>query len=106
MHWRNYFASDDLDNVQEYLMGDPGYIGVDMYILRRTDYREVAREDMTVVIITFNRRHSHRRIKIEWGIGGVKNRWRRFLDVCPSSRWNFKAVFVACCRLTNFIHRS
>jgi hypothetical protein len=105
-HWREYFSAQSLDDVGEYLLGDPGYLGADMYVLRRVDFREVAWEDQNPVISAFNRRHSHRKIKVEWGIGGVKNKWRRFLDVCPSRRRNFEAVFDACCRLTNFIHRS
>jgi hypothetical protein len=101
---RQYFTSADLDQVGEYVLGDPGYLGLDMYILRRVDFGEIAREEQTPIIEAFNRRHCNKRVKVDWGIGGVKNKWRRFLDVCPSRRRNFEPVFVACCRLTNFIH--
>lgn len=106
LNWREYFRNDDLDVVQEYLLGDPGYMGVEMYILRRIDGREIQGDQANPVVRAFNKRHAAVRVQVEWGIGGLKNRWRRFLHTCPSRRDIFGVVFEACCRLTNFIHRS
>lgn len=103
-HWQDYFSREDPDTVGEYLLGDPGYFGAEMYILRRVDGREIA--DMNPVVRAYNKRHAARRVAVEWGIGGLKNRWRRFLDVCPSRRHHFVPVFEACARMTNFIHKS
>jgi hypothetical protein len=103
--WRRYFTCENLDEVGEYLLGDPAYLGADMYILRKVDLREVARHNQSPVVTAFNKRHSKRRIKVEWGIGAIKNRWRRFLDTCPNRRRTFQPVFEACCRLTNVVHR-
>jgi hypothetical protein len=75
-----------------------------MYVLRKVDLREVALENHTPVITAFNKQLNKRRVKVEWGIGAIKNKWRRFLDVCPTRRKNFRPVFHACCRLTNFVH--
>jgi DDE superfamily endonuclease len=104
-NWREYFANDDLDAVQEYILGDPGYMGVDMYVLRRVDNREMQNANENPVVRAFNQRHAARRVEVEWGIGGLKNKFRRFLTQCPNRRNRFARLFEACARLTNFIHR-
>jgi DDE superfamily endonuclease len=78
-HWRNHFRNDSMDVTQEYLLGDPGYMGVEMYILRRMDGRESV-QGTNPVVDAFIRRHAARRVQVEWGIGGLKNRFRRFLS--------------------------
>jgi DDE superfamily endonuclease len=83
-NWREYFANDDLDAVQEYILGDPGYMGVDMYVLRRVDNREMSNANENPVVRAFNQRHVARRVEVEWGIGGLKNKFRRFLTQCPN----------------------
>jgi hypothetical protein len=103
-NWRQYFKNDDRDRVEEYLLGDPGYMGADMFIFRRIDNREA--DDANPVVRAFNKRHAAKRIQVEWGIGGMKTRFRRFLGTCPTYRDLFAPVFEACCRMTNFIHRS
>jgi DDE superfamily endonuclease len=105
-NWRDYFTNDDLDTVQEYVLGDPGYMGVEMYVLRRVDNREMPNADENPVVGAFNQRHASRRVEVEWGIGGLKNKFRRFLTQCPNRRNRFALLFEACARLTNFIHRS
>jgi hypothetical protein len=51
----DYFASDDLDAVHEYLLGDPGYMGVEMYVVRRVDNREVPDANGNPIIRAFTR---------------------------------------------------
>jgi DDE superfamily endonuclease len=64
-NWRNCFASDNLDAVQEYLLGDPGYMGVEMYALRRVDNREVPDANGNPIIRAFNQRHEACRFEVE-----------------------------------------
>jgi DDE superfamily endonuclease len=104
-NWRNYFRNSP-DEVQEYVLGDPGYMGAEMYILRRIDRREQPQhENGDLVAEAFNRRHASKRVQVEWGIGGLKSRFRRFLGIFPCRRDAFATYFEACARLTNFIHR-
>jgi hypothetical protein len=42
-----------------------GYLGADMYVLKKVDFREVAREAQNPVIAAFNRRHCNRKIVVE-----------------------------------------
>jgi DDE superfamily endonuclease len=105
--WRERLTRSNLDDAGEYLLGDPGYVGVEMYILRRVHRRELPTDpNAAAVAEAFNRRHAAERVKVEWGIGGLKIRFRRLLTNCPSRRGSFAPVFTACCILTNFIHRN
>jgi DDE superfamily endonuclease len=105
--WRERFSRPILDEIGEHLLGDPGYIGVEMYVLRRVHSREMpADPNAAAVAEAFNRRHAAERIKVEWGIGGLKIRFRRLLTNCTSRRGSFASMFNACCILTNFIHRN
>lgn len=76
-----------------------------MYVLRRVDNREMTNTGNNPIVYAFNQRHAARRVQVEWGIGGIKNRFGRFLTKCPNRRHHFKVMFEACARLTNYIHR-
>lgn len=49
--------------------------------------------------------HAGHRVRVEWGIGSLKRKWRRFMKRCESSRDKFDHLFRAAATLTNFIHR-
>ena len=68
--WRRYFRN--YEESVEYLLGDPGYMGAEMFILRKVDNRERNADGGNPVIDAFNRRHAAERVKVEWGIGGLK----------------------------------
>jgi hypothetical protein len=104
MRWRQYFSTDE--EWLEYVLGDPGYMGAEMFVMRRIDNRERNPADLqNPVINAFNKRHAAERVKVEWGIGGLKNRFRRFLGCCPTRRKSFSSLFRCAAILTNFIHR-
>jgi hypothetical protein len=107
--WRQRFTRrENVDGGRyfEYLLGDPGYLGVDMYILRRVDNREVnAGAAGNPVVEAFNKHHAGIRIQVEWGIGGLKNRFKKFLGVMPNRQKKFAIMFKAAAILTNFVHR-
>jgi hypothetical protein len=50
-------------------------------------------------------RDSGERIKVEWGIGGLKMKWLILKSTFTMRRRTFAVVFEACCKMTNFIHR-
>lgn len=75
-----------------------------MFILRRVDLRE----DVGVVrpvFNAFNERHAGKRIQVEWGIGGLKMKWRNLQSSFLMRRPNFQIIMWRCCILTNFQHR-
>jgi hypothetical protein len=103
-YWRRYFQNENRDIVEEDLLGDSGYMGADMFILRRVDNREA--DAANPVIRAFNKRHAVIRVQVEWGIGGLKKQFKRFLGACPTRRDLFAPVFESCCKMRNFIHIS
>lgn len=107
--WRNRFTRTETADGSyfEYLLGDPGYLGVDMYILRRVDRREInaGAAGFNLVVEAFNKHHAGIRIKVAWGIGGLKNRFNKFLGITPNRKVKFSIMFKAAAILTNFVHR-
>ena len=75
-----------------------------MFIMRRVD----SREDVGIVgpvLNAFNKRHAGKRIQVEWGIGGLKMKWRILQSTFPMRRPKFQVIMRCCCVLTNFQHR-
>ena len=75
-----------------------------MFIMRRVD----GRENIGVVgpaLEAYNKRHAGKRIAVEWGIGGLKMKWKILRGSFPMRRWKFSCVVHCCSILTNFIHR-
>lgn len=101
-NWRNYFVHED--DYFQYLLGDPGYTGEDMYIMRRIGGREID-PCSEAVIDAFNSIHAGQRVCVEWGIGGLKRKWKRLMKRFDSTKPKFTFLFHSGCLLTNFIHR-
>jgi DDE superfamily endonuclease len=75
--WRDYFTHNG--EYIEYLLGDPGYAGADMFVMRRIRVHEVAEGSSNANSIrAYNMMHPGMRIKVEWGIGGLKCKFRQF----------------------------
>jgi hypothetical protein len=81
-------------------------MGVEMYVLRGVENREISNASGNLVVRAFNRKHAACRVEVEWGIAGLKNKFRRLLTICPNRRNRFSLLLEDCCRLTNFMHRS
>ena len=75
-----------------------------MFIMRRIDGREHVLNSGEA-IRAYNQMQSGKRVKVEWGIGGVKMHWRCLQGRFRRSRRLFSLVFRTCCILTNFLHR-
>ena len=75
-----------------------------MFIMRRVD----SRENIGLIgpaLEAYNKRHAGKRVAVEWGIGGVKMKWKVLRGTFPMRRWKYSKVLRCCCILTNFIHR-
>ena len=71
------------------LLGDPGYVGEDMFIVRRIGRRKTVVEGEMSVIDAFNSIHSGHRVQVEWGIVGLKRKWRRLMKKTEMKHENF-----------------
>jgi hypothetical protein len=101
-NWRSHF--EHRDDYFEYLLGDPGYIGEDMFIMRRMAAREIPVESQAVME-AFNKVHAGVRVQVEWGIGGMKRKWKRMMKTFDATKPKFTIIFKSACILTNFLHR-
>ena len=103
--WRAFFTHND--EYFEYLLGDPGYVGEDMFIMRRIGQRELAgaEDGDELAIHQYNKMHAGLRVRVEWGIGGLKRKFKRLMKRFDNTKEKFSHLFVAGCILTNFIHR-
>jgi hypothetical protein len=103
-NWRQFFTYDD--RYVEYLPGEPGYIGEEMFIMQRIRPRTARPGQNMDAMDAFNAAHGGMRVRVEWGIGGMKRKWRKILKKFEASVWKFPQLFRACAILTNFIQRS
>jgi hypothetical protein len=102
-NWRSHFSHSDGDI--EYLLGDPGYIGEEMFIVRRVNCPKIAADGDIHVVDAFNTMHTGHRVQMEWGIGGLKRKWRWFMKKYGLSHDKFPILFQVAAILTNFIQR-
>lgn len=104
-NWRQHF--EHRDDYFEYLLGDPGYVGEEMFIMRRIDGREMDEDDQDqmTAVHAYNAMHGGHRVRVEWGIGGLKRKWKRLMKRFDSSREKFPTLFHAAATLTNFLQR-
>jgi hypothetical protein len=54
---------------------------------------------------TFNKMHAGYQVQVEWGIWGLKMKWRRLQKRWDLQKPRFKLMFTSAALLTNFIHR-
>ena len=71
-NWLRFFTHRN--DYFEYLLGDPGYVGEKMFIMRRLGRREIPEDGDVEVIDAFNAMHAGYRVRVEWGIGGLKRK--------------------------------
>jgi hypothetical protein len=82
-NWHQYFTHGD--EYFEYLLGDPGYMAKEMFIMRRIGQQEFALDINHDVLQTYNKMHVRFKVQVEWGISGVKRKWRRFMKRSDST---------------------
>ena len=76
-----------------------------MFIMRRIGQRDMAGEgdyDLEAVL-QFNKMHTGLRVRVEWGIGGLKRKFKRLMKSFDNTKEKFPELFLAGCFLTNFI---
>ena len=61
-HWRRFFTHHD--DYFEFLLGDPGYVGEEMFIMRRLGRREIPEDGNVEVIDPFNAMHPGYRVRV------------------------------------------
>jgi DDE superfamily endonuclease len=76
-----------------------------MFIRRRVGQRELPEDAQLKAVDLYNRMHAGFRVRVEWGIGGLKRKWKRFMKRFDGTKQKFPQLFQAGCILTNFFQR-
>jgi hypothetical protein len=66
-----------IDDYFEYLLGDPSYLGEDMFIMCMIGRCEIIFNVSMHIINAYNKMCVGHKIKVEWGIGGFEHKWRK-----------------------------
>ena len=89
----------------EYFIGDPSYQGRDQYIVQRLGCQEQSLLVDNDVVNTYNKMPTSFRIRVEWGIGGLKCKLKRLLKRFDSTKSKYIPLFKVVCYLTNYLHQ-
>jgi hypothetical protein len=85
-------------------LGDPSYMGEEMFIMQRTGWQEIALDDDHAIVRSYNKMHACFKVQVEWGIGGLKKKWRRHMKKFDSTKPKYAHLFWVVALLTNVIH--
>jgi hypothetical protein len=87
------------------MLGDPSYMRNEMFIMKRIGRWEVAHNSNLDFIQSYNKMHARYQMQVEWGIGGLKRKWKKLMKIIDSTNSNFKYLFQYVALLANFLHR-
>ena len=62
--------------------------------MRRIGHRELVSHGEMSVVDAFNSMHAGYRVQVEWGIGGLKRKWRSFMKKTILNTISFPIYFV------------
>ncbi len=85
-HWDDYF---------EYLLVDPGYLGEEMFIMRRMGKQDLPLNADHGVVNVYNKMHVGFRVQVEWEIGGFKKKWKHLMKRFDSTKPKLSHLFQA-----------
>jgi hypothetical protein len=102
-NWHQHFTHGD--EYFEYLLRNLGYMGQEMFIIWRIGQQEFALDANHDVVQTYNKMHVGFKVQVEWGISGVKRKWRCFMKRFDSTQSKFTHLFQIAITFVNFLQR-
>lgn len=76
-----------------WLLGDPGCIGENMFILWRRGNIESPPDLDKGALMAYNRMHVGYRLRVEWDIGGLKRKFRRLMKQLDTTKPKYNQLF-------------
>jgi len=67
------------DNYFECLMGDPCYMGEEMFVMHQFGRQELAPCNDLQLVQLYNKMHVGYKVQVEWGIRGFKHKWEKLM---------------------------
>ena len=86
----------------EYILGDPGYQGLEAFVMRHVAPRELEENHNETAVNAYNKMHASYMVRVEWEIGGLKQKWRRLMKRFDATKPKFHHLFRSVAILTNF----
>ncbi len=97
----SFFVHDD-ENF-EYLLGDSSYLGEKMFIMKRIGRCAISLNVDHDVINAYNKMHLRYKMWVEWGIGGLKRKYKWLMKMFDSTKLKYVILFKIVIILTNFL---
>ncbi len=76
-----------------------------MFIMRRIGRQEIVPNVDMDIVHAYNKMHVGYLVHVEWGIGGLKRKWRRLMKNFDSTKPKCSHLFKSGTLLTNFLHK-
>ncbi len=89
----------------EYLLGNLNYLGEEMFIICWLGRCELAPKHDLDVANDFDKMHVGYKIRVEWGIGGLKHTWKVLMKKIDSTKGKYNHFFPITTIVINFMHR-
>jgi hypothetical protein len=80
-------------------------MGKEMFIMRRIGRQEIVPNVDMDIMHPYNKMHVGYLVHVEWGIGGLKRKWRRLVKNFDSTKPKCSHLFKFGTLLTNFLHK-
>jgi hypothetical protein len=90
-NWYQFFTH--VDDYFGYLLGNPNYMGEDMFIMHRIERWELTPNVDHVVMRAYNKIHASFRVQVEWGMGELKRKWRHLMKKFDSTKPKYSHFF-------------
>ncbi len=102
-NWCQFFMH--IDEYFEYLLKDPGYLDEEMFVMFQLGKLKFVHGHDQNVINAYNKMHVGYRVKVEWGIRGLKWKWKQFMKHFNSTKSKYYHLFRVATIFTNFLHK-
>jgi len=80
-------------------------MGEEMFIMQIIGQWELTLYVDHVTIQAYNKMHASFKVQVEWGIGGLKRKWKHFMNRFDSTKPKYVHLFQTTTFLSNFLHR-
>jgi len=77
----------------------------EMFIMWKIGWWELTPDVDHAIVWAYNKMYAGFRVQVEWGIGGLKRKWRHLMKRFDSTKPKYACLFWIVVLPTNFLHR-
>jgi hypothetical protein len=101
-NWRQFFVHKD--NYFEYLLGDSSYTSEEMFVMCWLKRQKLALRHDLEAMYAYNKMHVRYKVWAEWGIGGLKRKWKKLMKRFDSTKPKYNHLFRTIIIFINFLY--